>query len=89
MKITFDKNFEKELQRELNADIKKALKAVILEIEVAPTLRNITNLKKLKGYKTFYRIKFGTYRIGVDIVNDTVCFITYGHRKDFYRYFPR
>ena len=89
MKVIFDKSFEKELLKELNAEIKSSIKAIVIETESARTIIEISNIKKLKGYKTFYRIKFGSYRIGIEILRDTVCFVTYGHRKDFYRYFPK
>jgi len=89
MKVLFDKNFEKELLREHNANVKKAIKVIIFETEAAKNIHEVNGIKKLKGYKTFFRIKVGTYRIGIEIKNNVVCFITYGHRKDFYRYFPK
>ena len=48
----------------------------------------IVNLKKLKGFKTAYRIRIGDYRIGVFIDGDIVEFARVVHRKDIYRLFP-
>ena len=62
----------------------------ILHVKAANTLHDIPNFKKLKGSKknTFFRIKVGDYRIIVTVKNQTVVFITCGHRKDIYKYFP-
>lgn len=89
MIVSFDKNFEKELLKEQNVDTKNAIKSIIIDVEQAGSPKEIKNIKKLKGYKTFYRIKFGSYRIGLEISNKKAVFVTYGHRKDFYRYFPK
>ncbi|MCF8308850.1 MAG: type II toxin-antitoxin system RelE/ParE family toxin [Bacteroidales bacterium] len=47
------------------------------------------NLKKLKGYKDYYRIRLSDYRIGIQIKDDTVFFVVFGHRKDIYKKFPK
>lgn len=51
-------------------------------------MSDISQIKKLTGFKTFYRIKTGSYRIGVEIANNSVIFITFDHRKDIYKRFP-
>ncbi len=88
MIVTFDKNFSKSLDKIGNAiALKNTLKA-IEKCEKANALLEIPNLKKLKGYKNFYRIKVGDYRIGVEIENDVIDFILISHRKDSYNLFP-
>lgn len=42
----------------------------------------------MQGYKEYYRIALGSYRVGIRIVNNAVTFIRFLHRKDIYRYFP-
>ena len=49
---------------------------------------SIRDLKKLKGYRNAYRIKIGSYRIGLVIENDILIFTRFLHRKDIYNYFP-
>ncbi len=51
-------------------------------------LSAIKSIKKLKGYDTFYRIRLGNYRIGLEMVEDVIIFARILHRKDVYRYFP-
>ena len=46
--------------------------------------------QKLVGYQEYYKIRFGTYRVGlrIDITNSTIEFQRILHRKDIYRKFP-
>ncbi|NPA92437.1 MAG: type II toxin-antitoxin system RelE/ParE family toxin, partial [Chloroflexi bacterium] len=39
-------------------------------------------------YTSFYRIRLGDYRLGLEIEGDTVVFVRFLHRRDIYRYFP-
>jgi mRNA interferase RelE/StbE len=52
------------------------------------TSQDISNIKALKGYTDRYRIRVGDYRVGIEIVNNTIEVIRVLHRKEFYRYFP-
>jgi len=49
------------------------------------TLRNI---KKLSEHNFAYRIRFGRYRIGVFIKDNTVEFANFDHRSRSYKIFP-
>ncbi|WP_366514392.1 type II toxin-antitoxin system RelE/ParE family toxin [Moorena sp. SIO3I6] len=51
-------------------------------------LRDIKNIKKLKGEDNAYRIRVGDYRIGFFLKGDTIIFSRVLHRREFYRYFP-
>lgn len=88
MKTEFLKQFYKDLDRIILQSSLNDINASIINVEEAVSLRDITNLKKLTGYKNVYRIKIGNYRIGVFIENNTVEFARVVHRKDIYRVFP-
>jgi len=47
-----------------------------------------SGVKKMQGYDTFYRLRLGDYRIGIEVVDDRVIFVRILPRKDIYRYFP-
>ena len=57
-------------------------------VKDAETLRDIPNLKKLKGHKSAYRIRIGDFRIGLYINGDTAIFADFDHRKDIYKRYP-
>jgi mRNA interferase RelE/StbE len=61
---------------------------VFEEIQSLNALNEIPNLKKLKGFPDYYRIRFGNYRVGVRIEEETIIFERVMHRKDIYRYYP-
>jgi mRNA interferase RelE/StbE len=42
----------------------------------------------MEGFKTFYRIRIGDYRVGIELKKDTVWFITIATRKDIYKNSP-
>ena len=88
MQIFFLSKFFKDLskinQPKVLADIEKA----IIQVENVKTIIDINQLKKLKGYKSAFRIKVGDYRIGLFIENDVIEFARILHRKDIYNLFP-
>jgi mRNA interferase RelE/StbE len=56
-------------------------------------LKNVTVLKKveskLTGYKKYYKIRLGDYRIGLEKINSTkIRLIIIANRKDIYKIFP-
>lgn len=88
MRVYFEESFERDLRKVKNKGLLKTTKEVIDEMKKAGDLREIKNLKKLRGYERFYRIKVGNYRIGVEMAKDKVIFVRLLHRKDVYKYFP-
>jgi mRNA interferase RelE/StbE len=68
--------------------LKGRLLEIITEIESYKSYTEIKDLKKLKGYKDFYRIRLGDYRVGIKIENDTITLAAFYHRKDIYKHFP-
>jgi mRNA interferase RelE/StbE len=61
---------------------------VIENVKDADDLQDILHLGKLSGYDSFYRIRIGDFRIGVEVVGEEIVFVRMLHRKDIYRYFP-
>ena len=88
MEVQFRKSFEKDLSRLRDEALLTRIKAVILEIEEADNLEDVSNVKKLKAEGDYYRIRVGDYRIGILINEDVVVFVRVLHRKEVYRYFP-
>lgn len=88
MKTLFLSQFEKDIEKIRLQVVKDDIANAIEHVEQADGLYALTNLKKLKGFKTAYRIRIGDYRIGVFIDGDTVEFARVVHRKDIYKLFP-
>ena len=88
MKLAFTKKFLKQVSKLNNPVLAKEIVLIIDETEKAKTLSEIKNLKKLKGYNNYYRIRTGDYRIGIYFNKDSFEFAAIDHRKDIYKYFP-
>ncbi|QTA80677.1 putative toxin-antitoxin system, toxin component, RelE/ParE-like [Desulfonema limicola] len=88
MKIKFESSFGKDLKKIKEPKLLQRVKSIIEEIKEHDGAICINNLKKMKGYETFYRIKIGDYRIGLEIIKDQAIITRILHRKDIYRYFP-
>lgn len=88
MNVKFEKSFAKDLENIREKALLKRVKGVIDEVKNADNVQEISSLKKLKGYETFYRIRFGDYRVGIEVVNNEIIFTRFLHRKEIYRFFP-
>jgi mRNA interferase RelE/StbE len=88
MEIEFLERFSRDLDRLSDVPTKKAVLKTINSIQHADALREIPNIKKLKGFKSAYRIRIGDYRIGIFVEGDIVQFARIVHRKDIYKVFP-
>ncbi len=88
MKVAYEAAFLRDLKRVRSKKVRRRVQRVIEEVKKASAPHEILGLTKLRGYETFYRIRVGDYRIGIEIVDDTVIFVRFLHRRDIYRYFP-
>ena len=64
MEVIVTKQFTKDVDKELDKSLNLQLADIIEQIRNAGNFQQIPSIKKLTGYKTAYRIKLGSYRIG-------------------------
>lgn len=88
MKVVFLNSFKKDLNNITLVKFKDKVKAVILAVEKAESLKELPNLKKLIGHPTAYRIRIGDYRLGMYIENNQVEMVRLVKRNDIYKVFP-
>jgi mRNA interferase RelE/StbE len=88
MNVQFEAKFAKDLKQISDGRLLKAAKELILACKEAESLTAISQVKKLKGHDSFYRVRIGDYRIGMELVKDELVFVRCLHRKEIYRYFP-
>ena len=77
MNVEYSKDFEKSVKK-LAGKMLGSIRKVITEVKNAENIKEITDCKKLVGYRNVYRIRIGDYRafftFHIEIVNDTVIF---------------
>ena len=88
MKVEFNRYFFKDLGKISDASVKSAVADIIEVVELATNLSQVSNLKKLKGFKTAYRIRVGDYRIGIVVIRNVVEFVRVVNRNMIYKLFP-
>jgi mRNA interferase RelE/StbE len=89
MDVVFDKSFSRGLDKISDKNLKQKIGNIISEIEIAEHIGQIHNLKKIAGFKSYYRIRIGDYRLGLELEKNSILrFILIAHRKDIYKLFP-
>ena len=89
MKVRISKSLVKDTANITDKKVKKKLFEKIQQLQDAKNL-NQQPIKKLKGFKDFYRIRIGDYRLGIKkLAEDEILLIRFLHRKEVYKYFPK
>jgi mRNA interferase RelE/StbE len=88
MKLAFTKKFLKQIEKIYSQKLKEQVAGIISDAEQADSISEIEGIKKLSGFRFYYRIRIGDYRIGLYLNKDVLEFAAFDHRKDIYRYFP-
>jgi len=90
MEVILSKRFFKEL-RKCPKNIQLQTKSLVEIAEKVTVLEEIPDIKKMTGYRDYYRIRVGGYRIGVKcesgIIN-VLYILTVQPRGDVYKTFP-
>lgn len=77
MKVIFSSAFIKA-SRKLSGKMLESLKRTIIEVKAADNIKDITDCKKLVGYRRIYRIRIGDYRafftLEIEVREDAVFF---------------
>lgn len=75
--MNYSKSFEKSV-RKLSGKMLESVRCVIKEVKAADDVRQITDCKRLVGYKNIYRIRIGSYRafftIHIEVIDNFVFF---------------
>ncbi|MBU2610946.1 MAG: type II toxin-antitoxin system RelE/ParE family toxin [Chloroflexi bacterium] len=88
MKVLFEKSFGRDLKKIKDKRLLKQVQETIDQVESAASISDVSNMKKMQGFDTYYRIRVGNYRIDIEISEGQVIFVCFLNRKDIYRYFP-
>ena len=88
MKIEYRKKFLKELSKIHKKDRSRIESFVFKELLEANSIFELGKVEQMKGYPSYYKVRFGQYRIGIKLKDGIVILERALHRKDIYRYFP-
>jgi len=84
----YKKTFLKDLAK-LPLDYGKKVERIVFEdIPKSDNVFEVFDIKKMRGYKGYYRIRMGDYRIGCRIEGNRIIFYRVKSRNDIYKVFP-
>jgi mRNA interferase RelE/StbE len=63
-------------------------KFVFEELPNSSSIESVGNFEKMKGYKGYYKIRFGDYRIGAHSNDSTIGLKRVLNGKEIYKFFP-
>jgi mRNA interferase RelE/StbE len=72
MTVGFRASFEKDLHAITDACLLGRIEKMIATLEAATSLVGLSQLKRLQGHPTFYRIRIGDYRLGLHVQGDLI-----------------
>jgi mRNA interferase RelE/StbE len=88
MKVEYSKKFLKQLAA-VPGDIRSKIESFVFEELVSTSsIYEMGKVEKLKGYDGFYKVRFGNYRLGLVVENETITVKTVMHRREIYKFFP-
>ena len=88
MNTAYRKRFLKELSQ-LPSEYRAKIEDFIFnELPGAETIAELGKLERMKGYPGYYKVRFGSYRVGLKFENDALILERVLHRKEIYKFFP-
>jgi mRNA interferase RelE/StbE len=88
MNTAYRKRFLKELSK-LPTEYRTKIEDFIFdELPAAEKIADLGKLERMKGYPGYYKVRFGSYRVGLKFENDTLILERVLHRKEIYKFFP-
>jgi len=88
VKVEYRKKFLKELSK-IPSEIRTRMEHFVFEdLPRANSIFELGMIEQMKGFPSYFKVRFGSYRIGLKAKNGAVILERALHRKDIYRYFP-
>lgn len=87
MEVIVTKVFCKQLKH-CPGYIQESARAVLESLQAAKNINEVPDVKKLEGWKFYYRIRIGDYRMGMRHEKPQIVVMTILHRGTIYKKFP-
>jgi len=88
VRISYRKKFLKQLAQ-LPQTTRSQVEAFAFEqLPNAASISELGIVEKMQGYRGYYKARFGSYRVGMKLEDDTLTFQVVMDRKNIYKFFP-
>ncbi|MEI6333930.1 MAG: type II toxin-antitoxin system RelE/ParE family toxin [Methylococcaceae bacterium] len=88
MEVSYSKKFLKQLADVPGKTRVKIENFALNELISVFSVSSLGKVEKMQGYDGFYKVRFGNYRVGLVIQNETITVKTVMHRREIYKFFP-
>jgi len=88
MKIIFSKKIYKDFNNIDDKILVKVNEIIILLSSIKNINEIYLNIKKIKWFSNYYRIRIWDFRLWIKIDGDNITLLAIKHRKDIYKFFP-
>jgi mRNA interferase RelE/StbE len=89
MIVEFEDTFTDCLKKIKDASVRHRIEQIIKKLENVNSLQEVSNIKAIKGWEKYYRIRFGDFRIGFFLESEsTIILLAVAHRSKIYKHFP-
>ncbi len=89
MKVIYTKTFLKDLSKVFPDKRRKQIeKFVFVELPGLSSIESAGNIEQMTGFKNYYKVRFGDFRVGMNKNDDTIEVLRVLNRKEIYKYFP-
>lgn len=86
--LLVQRKFLKDLAKIPTRDRAKIESFVFESLPGYATIEEIGKLEKMQGYRDYYKVRFGDYRIGIFYEAQTLVLERVLHHREIYRFFP-
>ena len=88
MRVGYSKRFLKQLAR-LSPETRTNIERFVFdELPHAASIAEVGRIERMRGYRGFYKARFGSYRVGMKIDQGALILEVVMDRKDIYKCFP-
>jgi mRNA interferase RelE/StbE len=89
VKVIYTKTFLKDLSKVFPDKRRKQIeKFVFVELPGLSSIESAGNIEQMTGFKNYYKVRFGDFRVGMNKNDDTIEVLRVLNRKEIYKYFP-
>jgi len=89
MTVTYEQSFYDDFEKIRDKHIIRRAYGAIDKLKSTNSLCDVTNIRPMKGAPGFYRLRFGDYRIGFQVVEEnTIVLLAIDRRGVIYKRFP-
>jgi mRNA interferase RelE/StbE len=89
VQVIYTKTFLKDLSKVFPAKRRKQIEKFVFEdLPELSSIENAGNIEQMTGFKNYYKVRCGDFRVGIIRKNNTIELLRVLNRKEIYKFFP-